>query len=161
MATKLGKYFTLEELTVSSSCPDLVSANIKEAKTHKRSGIYLVQEILDPIRAAIGTSVYVSSGFRGTEINSKIGGSSNSQHCKFQAADINAKGFQSDEGRLILLGIIWGLALAGKLRFGQLLIERGCIHISNPRNPSRDGEVAYYDVATKTKRVIQHGGGWA
>jgi len=53
--------------------------------------------------------------------------------------------------------VFWGLEMAGVLNFGQCLIERGCIHISNPRGNGRDGEIAYYDVDTGKKIIIREG----
>jgi len=154
---QLSPNFSFEEMTNSSSYPELVDQNRSEALEYQHHGEKLCKKILQVIRDMTGEPVSVGSGSRGPTLNGKVGGSANSQHQSFQAADINLKGLASADGRLIFLGIIWGLELAEEIRFGQLLIERGCIHVSLPRGNGRDGEIAYYDVASRDKIIIREG----
>ena len=52
----------------------------------------LCQNVLQPIRDHFGAPVHVSSGFRSAALNKIVGGSSKSQHCKGEAADISVQG---------------------------------------------------------------------
>lgn len=49
----------------------------------------LCENVLQPLRDHVGFPVIVSSGFRSEDLNTHIGGSTKSQHCKGQAADID------------------------------------------------------------------------
>lgn len=51
--------------------------------------IIYTMECLDHIREEYGLPLYISSGYRCPELNSKVGGKEKSQHLKGQAADIN------------------------------------------------------------------------
>ena len=51
--------------------------------------IIFTMEKLDDIREQYGLPLYVSSGYRCSELNRKVGGKETSQHLKGQAADIN------------------------------------------------------------------------
>mgnify|MGYP003135998422 FL=1 len=49
----------------------------------------LAEKIFEPLRKWVGGPIKVNSFFRSTELNTKIGGSKTSQHCKGQAIDID------------------------------------------------------------------------
>jgi hypothetical protein len=87
MATQLSPHFTLEELVHSDyalrhhidntiSDPEIVAALTA-----------LAVNILEPARAQFGP-FFPTSGYRCRELNKLIGGATNSQHMKGQAADI-------------------------------------------------------------------------
>ena len=46
--------------------------------------------IFQPLREAFGLPIYVSSGYRSSELNTAIGGSSRSQHVEGRALDLDA-----------------------------------------------------------------------
>lgn len=48
----------------------------------------LVEEVLEPLRAAWGQPLHVNSGYRCPELNFRVGGVGSSQHVKGEAADI-------------------------------------------------------------------------
>jgi zinc D-Ala-D-Ala carboxypeptidase len=86
---KLTTNFSLEEMLESQTArrwgfaeqfnpPAEVIANLKDLCSH----------ILEPLRAAIGVPIHISSGYRSPMTNSKVGGVPTSQHQKGQAADI-------------------------------------------------------------------------
>lgn len=84
---KLGKYFTLEEMTASSSHLDNTPSteqiiNLKQ----------LVEHVLDPLRNLYGHPIKINSGFRTLAVNKEKGGKSRplSQHCKGEAADLKS-----------------------------------------------------------------------
>lgn len=54
-------------------------------------------DTLEAIRKHFNSPVIINSGYRTPSWNSKIGGASNSYHCKGMAADIKVKGHTSKE----------------------------------------------------------------
>lgn len=152
----ISKNFSWKEFNISSDHPDLLENNLIEMEAYKENGEAFVKGILQPLRDSLGRDqvITLGSGFRGPTLNSAVGGSAGSQHQRFQAGDINVKGYTTHEGRLIILGHIWALHAQGIICVGQALIERGCIHVSSPRDPARDGEIAFFDVDTKDKRTL-------
>lgn len=83
---RLSKNFTLKELTYSSTA---LRRGINNEPS--KEGIYkltlLATELLQPLRERLG-ALRVTSGYRSPELNTKIGGSANSQHCKYEAVDL-------------------------------------------------------------------------
>ena len=49
----------------------------------------LAEEVFEPLRNYVGGPIKINSFFRCPELNTAIGGSSKSQHCKGQAIDID------------------------------------------------------------------------
>ena len=49
----------------------------------------LAEKVFEPLREWVGGPIKVNSFFRSPELNTKIGGSKTSQHCKGQAIDID------------------------------------------------------------------------
>lgn len=91
LAMKLGKYFTLDEMTVSQAA---ARHGIRNAPGAAATNALrdLVLHILDPLREHYGRPVIVSSGFRNDRVNKLVGGSSTSQHRFGEAADITIPG---------------------------------------------------------------------
>ena len=81
------KYFTIKELTASVKATTLGIKNepSKQALTNLES---LVLNILDPLRAAWGGGIIVTSGYRSVALNKAVGGSPSSAHRYGLAADI-------------------------------------------------------------------------
>lgn len=128
---KLGKYFTLEELTVTNTgLPN--KPNVEQINSLK----LLVENVLDPARELSNGPITVNSGFRSPAVNSHktIKGSSTSQHLKGEAADIDS----SDNAKLF--NIIRKYCV-----FDQLINENNYswIHVSYSSNNNR-GEVLEY-----------------
>lgn len=82
----LTKNFTIHELTYSPTAeankidnrPSVqVIANLKA----------LCENVLQPLREYLNAPVIVSSGFRCAQLNKKVGGRPNSQHCVGMACD--------------------------------------------------------------------------
>lgn len=80
------KYFTLEEFTKSNTAKKY---NIDNSIPDNLSGaaIYTLTR-LDDIRERYGRPIIITSGYRCPLLNKKVGGKSNSQHTKAQAADL-------------------------------------------------------------------------
>lgn len=66
----------------------------------KTDGVLIATELLETlekIRNQFNAPVVINSGYRTPSWNSKVGGASNSYHCKGMAADIVVKGHSSGE----------------------------------------------------------------
>ena len=63
--------------------------NNDPTKTHLTNMELLAEKVFEPLREWVGGPIKVNSFFRSTELNTAIGGSKTSQHCKGQAIDID------------------------------------------------------------------------
>lgn len=81
------KHFTIEELTNSDMARELRIDNTPDKDSIERLTTLIV-EVLDPARELLGKPIMVTSGYRCSELNSKVGGQPNSQHTKGEAADL-------------------------------------------------------------------------
>ena len=139
---QLTKNFTLQEMTVSQTAT-------RHGLDNEPSGpeiselLGLCTGVLQPARDEFG-SITVSSGFRGKELNTKIGGATTSQHCKGQAADIWA----SRVDRYALAK--W---IAENTEFDQLILEGftrdnpkvGWVHVSHRKDGKNRKEILIAD----------------
>lgn len=125
---RLSRSFTVNEFTKSQTATRLGILNKMDAKQLENAKT-LSRKVLQPIRDHFGR-ISVNSGFRSIELNGKIGGSSNSQHCKGQAADIES--FEHADNMAIALWIVHNL------EFDQCILEfyedgipeSGWVHVS-------------------------------
>lgn len=122
----MGKYFTIEELTKSSTAKRAGIKNIPNEKELKNLN-NLVDNILDPLREAYGKPIIVTSGFRCEELNDLVNGVRGSQHRTGQAADIRSKVDTRKENKKL-----FDLVIALKLPFDQLIDEYdyNWVHVS-------------------------------
>lgn len=104
--------------------------------------------LLEEVLLVFPNGIDIHDAFRCQALNTAVGGVATSQHCIGEAADIMPRGFENDLPRAMFNLASWGLSEPMRPKFGQLLIENGCIHISLPRQ-HRDGEVAYWSPANK------------
>ena len=154
---RLSKNFTLKELTRSNTALRLGIDN-----EPSKEGIYkltlLATEVLQPLRDCLG-ALRITSGFRSPELNKAIGGSTKSQHCKYEAVDLQ----YFKRGKMDNIKIYQALKELG-LPFDQVILEFGdatqyvdpdnpaWIHLSYTINDNRCQElVAYKDENNKTK----------
>ena len=84
---KLTEHFTLEEFEKSSTAAAL---NIDNTVPSQFIPVLqqLCQEILEPLRRFVGGPIVISSGYRCSQLNIKVGGAYASQHTLGEAADI-------------------------------------------------------------------------
>ena len=146
---KLSEHFTFDELTVTDHA-DLLEANRLEAKDYLSGLIMVAKNLLEPVRNGIGIAIKINSGFRGKTLNARVGGSATSQHCLGQAVDFNVKDHTDRSGQIAVVKWMIEDFKERDYKWGQLLLERGCIHASL----GTKCEVAEYDVPTKTKKPI-------
>ena len=110
---KLSEHFSLEELTVSET-----AARKGLDNTPDNDALFDLKRLasfLEDVRAAVGKPLRINSAYRAPEVNSSVGGSKTSQHCKGQAADIRVNGMTPDQ---VVQAII-----AAKLPFDQVIRE--------------------------------------
>jgi hypothetical protein len=88
---RLSPNFRLGEFLRSDTAErqeDLWQAQLNIPEEHVANIAYLTSTVLQPIRDTFHYPLRISSGYRSVELNKAVGGSSRSQHCKGQAADI-------------------------------------------------------------------------
>jgi len=92
---KLSKNFSLAEFTKSQTAERKGIDNTPNEE-HMAAAVVLFDKVVQPVRDHFGPTV-LNSGYRGPELNEAVGGSSKSQHCKGQAADIEVPGVPNAE----------------------------------------------------------------
>ncbi len=134
VATKLSPHFTLREMTKSSTAQRLGIDNSLDPRNEEHIPIIgalgtLCSVVLEPVRKHFGVPITPSSGYRSPELNTKIGGSSRSQHMLGQAVDFEVTGVSNLELAR------W---IRDNLTFDQLILEHfvkgdpdaGWVHVS-------------------------------
>lgn len=124
---RLSKNFTLNEFTKSQTALRLGIDNTPEGE-HLEAAKELFEKVVQPVRDNFGVTT-INSGYRGPVLNEAVGGSSKSQHCKGQAADIECPGTSNYEVAK------W---IEDNLDFDQLILEfytpgipdSGWVHVS-------------------------------
>ena len=89
----------------------------------------LICDCLQPIRDKIKKPIVINSGFRCSALNKAVGGVTNSQHLKGQAADLHIPG-------MTIKDTIDFIIKSG-VPFDQLLDERQWVHISYRKGNNR------------------------
>ena len=124
---KLSENFTMAEFTKSQTAERKGIDNTPEGD-HLEAAKALFENVVQKVRDHFGPTV-INSGYRSPELNEAVGGSSRSQHCKGEAADIEVPGTANgDLARWI----------ADNLDFDQLILEfytpgipdSGWVHVS-------------------------------
>jgi len=154
---RLSKNFTLKELTRSNTALRLDIDN-----EPSKEGIYkltlLATELLQPLRERLG-ALRVTSGYRSPLLSEAIGSSSNSQHCRYEAVDLQFV----RRGKMDNLAI-YNTLIELDLDYDQCILEFGdATQYIDPDNPAwihlswkisdnrRQTLVAYKDENNKTK----------
>ena len=127
----MGKYFTINELTKSSTAQRLHIDNnpTQEVKDNLNK---LIDNVLDPLRELYGKPIIVNSGYRSFKLNKAVGGAKNSQHLVGQASDIRTVQNTKESNKQL-----FELIKNSKLPFDQLINEYdyNWVHVSySPRN---------------------------
>lgn len=86
----LSKNFTLQEYTKSQTALRHGIDNTPNDE-HLEAAEFLFANVVQKVRDHFGPTV-INSGYRGPELNEKVGGSATSQHCKGEAVDIEVPG---------------------------------------------------------------------
>ena len=124
---KLSENFSLQEFTKSQTATRQGLDNTPNDQ-HLASATALFENVVQKVRDNFGVTV-INSGYRGPALNTAVGGSSNSQHCKGEAVDIECPGTSNyDVAKWI----------EDNLDFDQLILEfytpgipdSGWVHVS-------------------------------
>jgi hypothetical protein len=115
MAVQITKHFTLEELCASATAKARGIQNRPNAQ-QIIALVYLTCYVLEPLREAMNEPIPISSGFRCEQLNRAVGGVSNSQHTRGQAADLCIGG-DLEKGKR------WFNWIKNNLKFDQLIWE--------------------------------------
>lgn len=104
----------------------------------------VAEACFEPIRERFGVPLTISSFFRCEALNTAVGGSKTSQHCKGEAIDIDADGSPpKPDGTRVTNADIFYWAKAN-LKFDQLIWEYGTsenpawVHISFSKHGNRN-----------------------
>lgn len=87
---KLSKNFTMAEFTKSQTAERKGIDNTPQGE-HLEAAKELFENVVQKVRDHFGPTV-INSGYRCPELNEAVGGSSRSQHCHGEAADIEVPG---------------------------------------------------------------------
>ncbi|MGM9804036.1 MAG: D-Ala-D-Ala carboxypeptidase family metallohydrolase [Muribaculaceae bacterium] len=122
------KHFTMNEL-VASCTAQACGIDNTPPPAAQQALARLVENVLDPLREAFGSPIYVNSGYRCAALNAAVGGVAKSQHLRGEAADITA-GSRDANVRL------WRTLKRLKLPVDQAINEHdyAWIHISHTVN---------------------------
>lgn len=139
MATYLSKNFTFEELTASATATAKGIRN-NPGQTDIINLCALVHKVLQPLREAMGHPIKIGSGFRSLALNQAVGGVSNSQHMRGEAADLCIDGD-------IQKGKRWFEWIKTHCEFDQLIWEK------NPKTGNYWVHVSYRADGKNRKKV--------
>lgn len=139
---KIGKYFSVEELTVTDT--GLPNQPATSELVNLRN---LVESVLDPAREKIGIPIKVNSGYRCPAVNAHtiVRGAKTSQHLKGEAADLDCL----DNAKLFNI-------IADNFLFDQLIWEGGddkqpdWVHVSYTTQGNRSEVLRMRKVGDKT-----------
>lgn len=149
--TKLSQNFSLAEM-VRSRVAARVGIDNTPTDPDIKNLYRVVNSILQPLRNGIGP-VIVSSGFRCSELNKRIGGASNSAHITGRAADIESVSLSTPQ-------LAYKLVEFG-LEFDKLILEYwdegsdfndGWVHLQVSKDNKEARKLIYHK--TKTKNYV-------
>ena len=144
MKDNISKHITYEEATVSNKAKELKINNDPNSKQLANMKL-LAENIFEKVREHFDTPIYISSFFRSSKLNTKIKGSSTSQHCANVGAamDIDADVYKGVSNSEIFNYIL------ENLNFDQLIWEFG-----NDENPDWV-HVSYVSDILNRKEVLK------
>ena len=87
---KLSKNLSLAECLKSQTAKRLGISNEPHDDWVVENLRAIAENVFQPLRDGLGVPIYVSSGYRGPELNRAIGGSLRSQHMEGRALDLDA-----------------------------------------------------------------------
>ena len=88
MDAKISNHISLNEATRSNTAQRLGIDNFPNSYTISKMQL-TANKIFEPLREYVECPIYISSFYRSPELNTAIGGSKNSQHCKGEAIDLD------------------------------------------------------------------------
>lgn len=147
---KLSANFSLNELTKSDTATrhDIDNTPTMQVIENLQD---LVDNVLQPLREKFGP-VVVTSGYRSPAVNTKIGGSTTSDHCHGYAADFEVLGMDNRELALYIQD--------NNFKFKQLILEfydgrpdSGWVHCSFQKDANKGQVLTAKKVNGRTQYV--------
>ena len=123
---KLSEHFSLEEFTASETAARKGLDNTPDAEIIEV--LKTTAARMEEVRSLLSVPITVLSGFRSVKVNSAVGGSATSQHCKGEAVDFIAPGFGTPQE-------VCRAILDSTIDFDQLILEGSWTHISFSDDP--------------------------
>ena len=140
---RLSNNLDLGELTRSESAKRAGISN-KPTAEHIENMKNLANNIFQPIREHFDVPIFISSGYRSKELNTKVGGSTTSQHSSGEAIDIDMDGSSSGVTNKEVFDFI-----KDNLDFDQLIWEFG-----SKKNPDWV-HVSYESTGKQRKQILR------
>jgi zinc D-Ala-D-Ala carboxypeptidase len=148
---KLSTHLDLSEITRSDVAKRKGIKNLPNPEQNENL-IILANKVFEPIRVHFGVPIFISSGFRSKNLNTAIGGSLTSQHCKGEAIDIDMDGSSGGVTNAMVFNFI-----KDNLKFDQLIWEFGdannpdWVHVSYSEGKNRMQILRAVKIQGKTK----------
>ena len=95
-----GKYFTWAEMTKTKH----TNVSNKPSTSQCTNIKHFVSTVLDPLREAAGSAIYINSAFRTPAVNIKVDGVPNSRHLLGLAADLRSNQYTPRQLESFVLG---------------------------------------------------------
>lgn len=118
---KLTEHFYLEEFTQSDYALRHGIKNIPSPKV--RQNLQVLANGLEEVRALLGKPIFITSGYRGIDLNRAIGGAATSAHTLGYAADFVCRSYGTPEQ-------ITDAIKDSDIEYDQLICEGTWVHIS-------------------------------
>jgi len=151
---KLSKNFSLREFTKSNTATRLGIDN-SPTEEHIENLKKLCDNVLQPLRDALGLPLRITSGYRSEALNNAIGGSKTSDHSKGKAADLELY-INGEEDNLALFKAIQEL----NLPYYQLISEFGTeekpdwVHVAYREENPKQQNLRATKIDGKTKYIL-------
>lgn len=119
---KISNHISIAESTRSNTAARLGISNIPDSDTINNMR-EVAEKVFEPLREWVSEPIKINSFYRSPDLNTAIGGSKNSQHCKGQAIDIDDTYCSATNAEMFTY-------IKNNLDFDQLIWEFG--NASNP-----------------------------
>lgn len=119
---KISNHISIAESTRSNTAARLGISNIPDGDTINNMR-KVAKKVFEPLREWVGEPIKINSFYRSPDLNTAIGGSKKSQHCKGQAIDIDDTYCSATNAEMFTY-------IKNNLDFDQLIWEFG--DASNP-----------------------------
>jgi len=132
---RISKNYTMEEFAVSEDFPNLVEP---VPEVYQQNVIDLVTNLLQPVNDATGWKNLITSGYRPNKLNKAVGGSLTSDHRFGRASDNNF--YKEENGKIVYISSydVANTVLKLKLKFDQMILYPGFVHLSYRKNKNRN-----------------------
>jgi hypothetical protein len=138
---KISEHLDLSEVTRSDSAKRK-GINNEPTAEHLENFKKLAENVFEPIRNHFGFPIHISSGYRSKALNTAIGGSLTSQHCKGEAIDIDMDGSSNGITNKMVFDYI-----KANIKFDQMIWEFGndtnpdWVHVSYSSSGKQRGQI--------------------